>query len=193
MAPDDRRGSQRGLGRREPPLPVTAARGLSSKLNRDWVAQILEYSAGEQIAALLKSIRYRPPEAAQPASPGDMRIILEKKAAEYVKTPEGSRELKQLRAQALERETAHWLKSVEGLRRLEETKAALLANKVAAIPEVFERAYRAEIQRQVTRWVDSPRGQEAIEQAKKRILHSQISQTAVPKGPNWVDQALGNG
>ena len=97
---------------------------------------------------------------------------------------EGRRELSRLKEALLKEEARRWLQSDEAQSKLEELKPHLIAPKACELPDVFERACKEAIAKQVAEWLQSPVGQEAIDQERTRTLQEE----AKSKRDSWISR-----
>jgi hypothetical protein len=172
------------------PQPVNRRQGLSSPINRVWVKEILDCSARDEVAALLREIGYKDRREGQRISEAELKSALQQALAAYLDSAEGRADFQHRKETALKSRCEEYLVSPEGQRRLTEIKLRLAAGQVSRDTDVFERACRDEIARQVERWLASPAGQEAVEQERHRKIRSAAEETSRAKGGSWIERTI---
>src|SRR5262245_17029117 len=153
-------------GKRTATQPANRTTGLSSETNRAWVMEILDRSTQDEIANVLKLVRYQPPPGSISVSLEQIGHAVDKHATAYLGTANGQTELARRQRELISQQAEKWLDSEEAHLQLEKLKASSCAGKLAADPDLFEQACRQEITKQVEDWLRSPVGQEAIEQER---------------------------
>jgi hypothetical protein len=147
--------------------PLSPDLGLSSKINRTWAITVLSKSSPVEIASVLREIGYEiPPDSA--VSSGDIDNAIGREVEAFLRSFEGQEHLRRSKEEALNREVQKWLRGKQGKAQLKRMKIARLADEFEKDGIEFHSACRAEIKRRVQCWLDSPAGEEAIEQARHR-------------------------
>ena len=146
------KGFRKPQGQRSSDLPIPnpnlANRGLSSTRNQNYVLAVLAKSSREEVRHLLEMAQYRPP-------------------------PESNISQKD-KEQALQQELEGWVRSDEGRDHLDAMKRRCLGAEIGKDSDIFKAACRKEIQRKVDCWLQSPGGQEAVEQARQRAVRGRV-------------------
>jgi hypothetical protein len=149
--------------------------GLSSERNRQIVVEILQDSTQEDIAKILVAVGYCPPPDTFRIPPAQREAEIKRRADAYLATVDGQRDLSCLKEERLEKEAEKWLRTNDAQDKLEKLRARVFGSHSADDPDLFERACRDEIAKQVAEWLASPLGQEAVDQARTRTLQAQAA------------------
>jgi hypothetical protein len=170
-------------------IPTNPSPGLSSRLNWRWARAVLNKSTAEDIAELLREVGYRAP-AHSALTSSQIQIALEKHVAAYLVTSNGAAELSRMKQEALRCRAEKWLESDDAYMELQELKASLIAREVASDKDVFEVSCRLAIEREVARWLNSPAGQEAVEQERIRVARARAQAAAASNARGWIDREV---
>jgi hypothetical protein len=167
-----REPTQSRLGHRYP------QRGLSSPENRRLVVEILDKSEAHEIRNVLRAVNYTP------NAKEDHKRELERQIGDYLKTEKGRSEQMRLREEALEREAQRWLAGEQGQQQLKELKITLATEQVLSDGETFTRSCHYEIALRVKRWMESPQGEAAVDEARLRAVHAKVQSSPVRHSNN---------
>jgi len=171
--------------------PSYADAGLSSKLNRDSAKRILDRSSPDEIASLLRTVRYVPPVNEGAMAKAALTKKLDAEVAAYLKSNIGQQRVKVLCEQAMDKAVKDWFSTNEAQLKAKESKLRILSSKVADDKDVLEKACRDAIDREVSRYLSSPQGQDAIEQERKRrVQQLAVKKTDSPQMTSWIDDTL---
>ena len=168
--------------------PVNTSIGLSSALNQDFVLQVFASSSQDEIERVLRQARYRPPQGVPRAMTAvDRNAAVEQDVASYLRTPDGVRLRNQRLQEVLNREAADWLKSPQGQQEYSRIRAGLLVEATRGDSDLFAKACAEALQRDVERWLRSPLGQAQLEEEKRRAIRMRTAEEAPPKQePSWI-------
>jgi hypothetical protein len=171
-------------------FPADRTRGLSSEMNLSWVLEILDKSTFEQISAALRKVRYPTHPNPSTSNSDATQSAIARSVIEFLRSPEGQRQLQLKKTQAVQREAKEWVKGELGKKAMLELRDRMLVAAVSEDKLVLEHAVRTELAVRVERWLKSSAGRESIELERKRGIQENLGLTK-PKKQSWLDRDLG--
>jgi hypothetical protein len=166
--------------------PNHSAAGLSSKVNRRYVLDVLNHSTPDEVTRLLAEARYT--DRANISIYADqIKAEVRRLAEAYMASAAGRAEASRLKHDMAKREAETWLMTEQGRLALGQAKARLAARELLKDGDIFERACRAAIDEHVSAWLASPAGREAIEQARLRKVKKSTEST---QKQSWITKYI---
>lgn len=167
----------------EPPGNTRA--GLSSESVRRYVSDALRNSLHHDITILLQNIGYPIPVPVGRAAEEVRRCVLR-----YLESEHGRKFYEKL----LERTAREWLSSREGTAELAKRQAALVEESLSKDKVALEMARMKALASDVEQWLQSPQGQQMLDQARRTAIRKQASLSTSTGRVSWIErQSESNG